>query len=40
MVQQKPQGGSVLHIRNAMTGRISPIYLSYSRRWLCHLYTN
>jgi hypothetical protein len=30
IVQEKQQGGSVLHITNAMTGRISPIYLGYS----------
>jgi len=36
-LQEKQQGGSVLHMTNALTGRISPTYLHYSWRWSYHV---
>jgi hypothetical protein len=38
LVLQK-QGGSVLHMTNAVRGKISPTHLGYSRRQNCHLFT-
>jgi len=37
-LQQKQEGGSVLHLTNALRGRIFPTYLGRSWRWSCHLF--
>jgi len=39
ILQEKQESGSVLHMTNAVTGRIYPTYTGYSCRWSCHIFT-
>jgi len=39
ILQEKQESGSVLHLKNAVTGKVHPTYTGYSCRWSCHLFT-
>jgi hypothetical protein len=39
ILQEKKEGGSILHVTNSVTDRISSTYTGYSCRWSCHLFT-